>query len=173
MSISRPDDPTPSIHREYDPFFCTTHLPGVRRRQRWIEGDDKQFQETFALALEADCAATEACLALEHERELLALNASQRSALDDSVYALNRLVLELQCYLLRIAPIGKPAIHHLVAYLIYWRKIGPQCYAILHLPEIMRVRSRPTPLNKWRPSVRSLEDIRVRYANSWAQDAFG
>lgn len=169
VRIDACDEPVLYPYRDADPYFAHLHLLGARRRLKWIEQDDRKANETLSLALEADAAAAESCLALDHDRQVVLLTEPQRQALEDCVYALNRLVLEVQCELTRVQPLGPASVHHLVAYMLFWRNYQPICFKILKLPKTLRVFTKHVRLKHWLPAFKSQRDLELRYGELLAQ----
>lgn len=169
MSIGDPEEPVLYNYRSADPYFAQMHLLGAKRRIHWIDQQDRDSQETLDLALEADAAAAEACLALDHERHMVTLNSLQRQALEDCVYALNRLSMEVQCTLTRVEPIAAVPMPYLVAYLLFWRSYQPVCFRALRLPPSMRVCTDRARLKKWQPPSKRVTEIEDRYMSMMGQ----
>lgn len=160
--MPQPESPEPIVchaYRDADPFCGHLHLPAVRRRQSFLDQESKEARELMNIAMEADAAAAEACLCLEHDRLTTGLSPQQRDALRECTYALNRLVLEIQCEMNRIPPIGPSARLPLVTYMVLWRSFGPQCFDALNLPVTLRVPGAPARLRAWQPKEGSLQGL--------------
>jgi hypothetical protein len=165
MAVGVAENPVTYPYRGIDPFEAHLHLPATPRNARGI--GDGGHKEMLDIVLEADASAAEACLVFEHNQQLLTLGEGRRKCVNDCLYALNRLTVEMQCALNRIDPLPPSNRQHLVAYLLLWRQIVAPCFGLLGLPDCMRVDTRLALLNLWRPLPRSLTHIRLSYGHLW------